>query len=74
MTFPAQALTGRRQQRASNVKPESRTPNSEKALQKATRDTAIGPPKKRRQLSAKPAQTGNPFGALNSLVGKALKG
>lgn len=68
MTFPSQGLTKGR-----NVKPVSRTPNTQKALGRMTRDMSEAPPKRRRQLTAQaPAVPGNPFGKLQQLTTRAL--
>jgi hypothetical protein len=34
----------------------------------------VAPPKRRRQITATPPRVGNPFAALQGLVGNALKG
>lgn len=57
------------------MKPTSKTGTAMRQLQKSANTDGIAPPKKRRQLTAQPApKPGNPFGGLNALVGKALKG
>jgi hypothetical protein len=64
---------GFRQKPAKEVKPASRSGNATRSLQRESQQTAINP-KRRRQLTQNAPSITNPFGKLQGLVGKALRG